>query len=1417
MRIPLMPQYEYSLKAGGTNVLARHIVFAHAMKANFRGFFLLLFVSLTLDAGAQWRIATPRDTVFVSAKKKQTTGSKMSLNAGVEAMLWVSGEYKMMNSTAIFDGGYCRLFPGWILPTPLRTTPPYYYNSVKYDFGLKYQTIPGIAEYWFVPTELSYQTSHFYSTKVVSAGNALQFYIKAPNDTYYTNAQDGLTVRLARWTAGIAVKNYDVKFGSVLIGSSASYLDSIASYGIDPLQVEKMEIIGADSSAFTFISQRNAPFTLPNELANEIKLIFTPQKRDSSRAQLRITLKNSDAPSRTTIIQLRGFGEEPKLNVPNKEIDFGIVRIGYPKTLPTIFFNSGNSTLTINQLRYATLPLPDSVFGKSPLTSLPLNATPNSSLYVHTVCSPVDTIAYSGFVYLSGNNNQRDTIKCKCRGGRPIPILSDSLISFGQVYTGDIATQKVTMRNRGNWPVSVINVELLGSVFSVAPSDNQFIVEPDSIKEFIITFNPTSTNPINFRNYLVFFYDDYSRDTVILTGQEKISVLQYTPLSHDFGKVKIGASKTDTVTNIRNNGLIPATFEYRDVRPDRPFDIAWMNTVPASSIVPLMGTFTPLVPGPITAMAYMTSNGKRDSVLLTGIGAIAKAIVNPKPLDFGIVKSGIADTATVTVTDSGTLALNVVRYEITGPDKNDFRVIAIRTASGAIIDTPFTIVEGATVEFDVEFKTNAKTGAAHVAELCLYYDDNTSDCIPLQGIEEAQMVQFATSSVDFGKVRVKTHKIDTAKFRNGSNIVLSVGSVLVNSQTDVFTVIGSLLPIAPNTTLSLPVDFYPTLRGVYNGYLKAEGGDIRTDSIQLRGIGAAPIPIVSDTVINFGKVPFLTQSNPQPLLIINMRDDSLGTDWLFQADSIFLRGDENNEFSWRSAKYGDLNNVDTIAIGDFSEYSVTFTPKAVTIYHEAELVFLLDDKSEVIVRLVGLDESPNIVLGEDTVSFGKVRVGTGFSQKDVHLINTWSDTLIVGSLRLEPTAGEFASITPLGNNISVLPNLPGNAMPIELTFTPSSAGLFSARLISSGADALADTTFLIGEGASPKAKFTPDLVLDFGEVLYSSSITRTFQLKNIGNWIFSTVKVNVVGTNAADFDVKIANVINIEEDSARIFSVTFLATTPIQIAPRTATLEFMLDDSSVVTYELQAIDRAPLPTDLRWDKVAARIGDVVYPNLRLVNPIPDSLNINSVIGDVAYDMSVVELIGQEIGEGMDGWTMLIDNTTTPGVVHYELNSETQKLTKPISLLRLKFKAKEGVQPGAQSPLTHVAFDYPGRKEVQALLTNGVIVIDSACGNTHLSASSPKASFIEQNRPNPFGASQSNVTEIPFTVGDDDTPVSLRVLDMTGNEVLTLIRGTYARGRYTAKLDASQLPSGTYMYEYRAGSSKPQVKKLVVGK
>jgi hypothetical protein len=1387
----------------------------------FGGVFVSLFLSSL--AFGQWRVKTPRDTITVAANKKVMTASKMTLTAGVEIQLWVAGIYKELLGQAQFDGGYVLVYPGWTLPQPMRTTPPYFYNSARYDFGLKYSNSAGISEAYFVPSESTYQSSHLYTLKVPSIGNALQFYIKAPDDTYYPKGQDNLLVRMARWTAGICEKSTDINFGNVLIGATKNYLDSIASYGIDPLRVDSIEIIGPDAAAFSYISQRVTPFTLPNELANEIKIIFTPQKQGTASARLHIISKNTDLPSRDIYINLSGLGEEPTLDVRNREIDFGKVRIGYPATKNGSIFNGGNATLILDSLKFRTAPPPDSVFGKAASMPIPNLITPGSTGQVRIVASPLQRIKYEGMCYIFGNNNLRDSIKLSCEGAAPLPVLNpDSVIDFGPVYSGDVASKPLTLTNKGNWPINCVKLDIEGaarSAFAFAPADSQFIVEPDSVRNFTIIFSPGTRTERNLRAYLVFYYDDLGRDSILLNGDEKISPLTSDQKIHNFGTRRIGISKTDTITNFTNTGNIPAPIDPFIVTPSIPFSVQQIYSVAAHTTIPVFGTFTPIVPGAVSAWLFYSSSGKRDSILLQGIGAVAKAIFDPAPLDYGIIATGTPSTKTVTLSDSGNWPLKIMWYEITGADKSDFTVRSMNDPSGAKINTlPYAVIEGTKITFDIQFVTNAKTGAVHRAQLCLHYDDSSSDCLDLQAIEEKQYVQFATPGINFDKIRVKTHKQKTARFRNGSNLTLNVGNISISSPSDAFTILDTLKPIPPQSPLNVSIDFYPQLRGHYQGFFKADSADFKTDSIELKGIGAAPFPRASDTLINFGVVALAAQKT-MPFYILNQNDTN-NTDWPMNVARVWLRGDKHNEFSWESNVHGKSNTNDSLGIGEISSYTATFTPNTTIIYHSADLVFTLDDSSELVVHLVGLDESPNLVLGEDTLRFGRARIGQPPVARDAHLVNTWTDTLTAGNVHIEQAGNEFNP--PTFNTVVVPPNLPTKTKALNITFTPAVRGKIFANLISSGKDAVTDTTVLEGEGAAPLAKFTPDTVLDFGPVLYGTNTPRTFELKNIGNWIFSTIDVSVTGVNMADFTTDIAKLINIEEDSARTFTVTFFATTPIQAAERTATLVFTLDDSTKVTYELRAHDRAPLATDLRFDNASARTTDArIFDYLRLVTEIPDSLNVNHTAGTIIYDPAVVMLEKVSLASSLPiGWTLTEANppSQTPGTYSYDLKSPTLHLNKPSALLQLIFRPADGVLPNAKTNIAHSDFKYPDTKEVQAILSDGVIVIDSACGDTHLTNDPVTgASYIRQNHPNPFGIS-SGSTHFAFAVGADEAAVTIRILDVSGKEVLRLLdNAMYKHGNYDVMMTAEALPAGTYFYEFHTANDKPQIRKMVLEK
>ena len=87
---------------------------------------------------------------------------------------------------------------------------------------------------------------------------------------------------------------------------------------------------------------------------------------------------------------------------------------------------------------------------------------------------------------------------------------------------------------------------------------------------------------------------------------------------------------------------------------------------------------------------------------------------------------------------------------------------------------------------------------------------------------------------------------------------------------------------------------------------------------------------------------------------------------------------------------------------------------------------------------------------------------------------------------------------------------------------------------------------------------------------------------------------------------------------------------------------------------------------------------------------------------------------------------------------------------------------------------------------------------------------PRAFSLEQNYPNPFNPS----TNIRFSIASA-TEVSLKVSDVLGREMATLVNQTMAPGSYSVKWDASAAPSGIYFYTVRAGNYLETRRMLLV--
>jgi hypothetical protein len=71
--------------------------------------------------------------------------------------------------------------------------------------------------------------------------------------------------------------------------------------------------------------------------------------------------------------------------------------------------------------------------------------------------------------------------------------------------------------------------------------------------------------------------------------------------------------------------------------------------------------------------------------------------------------------------------------------------------------------------------------------------------------------------------------------------------------------------------------------------------------------------------------------------------------------------------------------------------------------------------------------------------------------------------------------------------------------------------------------------------------------------------------------------------------------------------------------------------------------------------------------------------------------------------------------------------------------------------------------------------------------------------LYQNYPNPF----NEETKISYIIQNSGT-VSLKIFDLHGKELKTLVNKRHTPGKYSIIFDASKLPSGLYLYHLKSG-------------
>ena len=190
---------------------------------------------------------------------------------------------------------------------------------------------------------------------------------------------------------------------------------------------------------------------------------------------------------------------------------------------------------------------------------------------------------------------------------------------------------------------------------------------------------------------------------------------------------------------------------------------------------------------------------------------------------------------------------------------------------------------------------------------------------------------------------------------------------------------------------------------------------------------------------------------------------------------------------------------------------------------------------------------------------------------------------------------------------------------------------------------------------------------------------------------------------------------------------------------------------------------------------------------------------------------VVQLISPQSGETISGmktvqWTANdIDGDKLTYDLLYSLDGKVQNILA-VNLEDTSYVWESNLYPySASASLTVIAND--GINEGK--FTADHLFLDSPVGIDQEEKLMPKEYSLQQNYPNPFNPSTTINFQIP-TAGI----VLLKVYDILGKEVATLVNEEKTTGNYQVSFDASFLSNGIYFYRLQA-SDFIQTKKMIL--
>jgi len=434
-------------------------------------------------------------------------------------------------------------------------------------------------------------------------------------------------------------------------------------------------------------------------------------------------------------------------------------------------------------------------------------------------------------------------------------------LTFTGQSVGTVSTaQTVTLTNTGNLGLTITQVTPSGDFGETDNCANATIAAGASCS-LQVTFAPATTG--SQTGEIVVSANVYGGQFAIsLMGTGTAAGdLTLNPLSVDFGQVDIGSSSATTVVGASNGGSQPVTFT--SIGVTGPFSVSTNFTnacgtaaLAAGNACSVNVTFTPTQSGAAAGTLTFADSAGTQTVLLSGSGAATPTdSLIPNSLTFQDTAEGqLSPAQTVTVTNTGDLALNSILFSVSG----EFVIASSSTGSSTGTCTG-TLAAHAACGVSVQF---APTQLGSLAGVLTISDALRTQSVPLSGTgvePPAFGVNPASLTFPSQQPGVASAPQSVTVTNTGGAALTGLSPQILGAATGVFSISATSCgaTLAPGASCILQVVFNPATTGGSAGTLNISSSSAGVAAVNVGLSGTAQTAAglnVSPAMLSFGAV-----------------------------------------------------------------------------------------------------------------------------------------------------------------------------------------------------------------------------------------------------------------------------------------------------------------------------------------------------------------------------------------------------------------------------------------------------------------------------------------------------------------------------------------------------------------------------------